>query len=166
MKMKLDAPTPGDVRRVAEQMRERDVAEFLAVAHVETKADLVEALTARYGDAPDAICAFADGDPVAVGAMVQARPNVVTLAFFATDRFPEIALELTKFIRNRLFARYRADGVHRIECISMEGYEDAHRWIGLLGLKQEAVMPRYGKGGETYVQFAWVEHGSSSGAGA
>lgn len=158
--MRLDAPTWGDVRQVAELMRERDVAEFLAVSHTETKADLIEALVDRYGGAPDAICAYDGHVPIAVGAMVRARPNVVTLAFFATDRFPEIALELTKFIRNRLFAQYRADGVHRIECISAESYEDAHRWIGLLGLEREAVMPKYGKGGETYVQFAWVADGS------
>ena len=161
--MKLEAPTRGDVRHVATLMRERDVTEFLAVAHVETKADLIEALVARYGGSHDAICAYVDKVPIAVGAMVRARPNVVTLAFFATDRFPEVALELTKFIRNRLFPQYRADGVHRIECISIEGYADAHRWIGLLGLEQEAVMPKYGKGGETYLQFAWVEDGSSAG---
>lgn len=162
--MKLEAPTRGDVRHVARFMRERDVAEFLAVSRAETRADLEGMLTERYGGAPDAICAYMGFEPVAVGAMVCWRPNVATLAFFATDRFPEVALELTKFIRNRLFPRYRAEGVHRIECISMEGYTDAHRWVGLLGLEQEAVMPRYGKGGETYLQFAWVSDGSSAGA--
>jgi hypothetical protein len=80
----------------------------------------------------------------------------VTLAFFATDQFPEIALGLTKFIKDRLFPRYRAEGVHRIECLSMEGYDAAHRWIGVLGLKREAVLPKFGKGGETFFQFAWV----------
>ena len=161
--MKLDAPTWRDARRVAGAMRERDVAEFLAVSRLEGKAELIEALADRYGGAPDAICAFAGEEPVAIGAMVQARPNVATLAFFATDRFPEVALELTKFIRNRLFPQYRGDGVHRIECISMEGYDDAHRWIGLLGLEREAVMPKYGKGGETFIQFAWVADGSPAG---
>lgn len=153
--MKLDAPTPEDVRQVAAQMRERDQAEFLAVSHAKTHAELVEALVARYGGAGDAICAYTDR-PVAVGAMVRHRPNVVSLAFFATDQFPEIALGLTKFIRDRLFPCYRAEGVHRIECVSMEGYDAAHRWIGLLGLKREAVLPKFGKGGETFLQFAWV----------
>lgn len=163
--MRLDAPTRGDVRHVAELMRERDVAEFLAVSNVADRHELIEALVDRYGGSADAICAYDGYVPIAVGAMVQARPNVVTLAFFATDRFPEVALELTKFIRNRLFAQYRAGGVHRIECISAEGYEDAHRWICLLGLEQEAVMPKYGKGGETYIQFAWVADGSPTGTG-
>jgi hypothetical protein len=161
--MKLDAPSGADVRHVAERIRERDAVEFLAVSHSADKAELVEALVQRYGGAPDAICAYRNGEPVAVGAMVQVRPNVVTLAFFATDRFPEVALELTKFIRNRLFPQYRADGVHRIECISMVGYDDAHRWIGLLGLEQEAVLPKYGKGGETYILFSWVEDESPTG---
>lgn len=153
--MKLDAPTPEDVRHVAARMRERDQSEFLAVSHARTHAELVEALVARYGGAGDAICAYWNG-PVAIGAMVQHRPNVVTLAFFATDQFPEIALGLTKFIKDRLFPRYRANGVHRIECLSMEGYDAAHRWIGVLGLKREATLPKFGKAGETFLQFAWV----------
>lgn len=162
--MRLDAPTREDVRFIARNMRARDMAEFLAVSNAETPEDLVKGLTNRYGNSEDAICAYLGYEPVAVGAMVQARPNVATLGFFATDRFPEVARPLTKFIRDRLFPRYRAGGFHRIECISMEGYEDAHRWIGLLGLKKEAVMPKYGKGGETYIQFAWVADEGSTGA--
>lgn len=163
--MRLDAPSHETVRQVAEKMRENDAREFLAVSTVEDRKALVEVLVARYGGAPDAFGFYDnDGKPVAVGAMVQHRPNVITLAFFATDDFPEIAMEVAKFARRSLFPCYRTRGVHRIECISIEGYEDAHRWIEMLGLKPEAVMPGYGRGGETYVQFAWVTDGSSAGA--
>jgi hypothetical protein len=163
--MKLDAPSYDTVRRVAENMRAGDVREFLAVSPAETPAALVDGLVLRYGDAPDAF-GFYDDDrtPIAVGAMVQHRPNVVTLAFFATDEFPRIAADVAKFARRSLFPSYQKRGVHRIECISIEGYEAAHRWIEMLGLTQEAVMPGYGRGGETYLQFAWVADASPTGA--
>lgn len=163
--MKLDAPSHETVRLVAERMREGDALEFLAVSPAEDREGLVEALVERYGGAPDAF-GFYDEDrtPIAIGAMVQHRPNVVTLAFFATDEFPRIAADVAKFARRSLFPAYRARGVHRIECISIEGYEDAHRWIGMLGLVKEAVMPGYGRGGETYLQFAWVADAGSTGS--
>jgi hypothetical protein len=78
--------------------------------------------------------------------------------------FPKIALALTRFIRSRLFPRYRANGVHRIECASLDGYVEVHRWIELLGLRQEAVMPGYGRGGETFLQFAWVADARPTGS--
>lgn len=162
--MKIDAPTKADVRQVAVQMRAKDAEEFLAVSHGNF-GDLVERLVARYGDAPDAFVFFDGDEPVAIGAMVEHRPNVVTLCFFATDAFKRIAFDVAKFARQRLFPGYKARGVHRIECVSIAGYADAHRWIEMLGLRQEAVMPRYGRGGETYHQFAWVADEGSTGAG-
>lgn len=165
MKMRLDAPTRSDVAYVAARMRERDATEFLAVSRVDTRAELVNGLIDRYGGAPDAFCAYLDDTPVAVGAMVEHRPNVVTLMFFATDRLPEIGLALTRWITRQLFPQYRARGVHRIECASIDGYEEVHRWVEALGLRREAVMPKYGKGGETYVQFAWVADEGQAGLG-
>ena len=152
--MKIEAATRSDVRFVASKMRDRDAAEFLAVSDALDQRALVEKLVPRY--ARDGICARADM-PVAVGAMFIARPNVATLGFFATDEFPSIVVGLTRFIRTVLFPRYRAAGVHRIECISKADYADAHRWIELLGLTQEATMRGFGRGGEDYVQFAWVK---------
>lgn len=163
--MRLDAPSRDDVAYVAVRMRGRDAEEFMAVSRAETRPELVAGLIDRYGDAPDAFCAYLGETPVAVGAMVEHRPNVVTLMFFATDRLPEIGLSLTRWITQRLFPQYRARGVHRIECASIDGYAEVHRWVELLGLKREAVMPKYGKGGETFVQFAWVADESPAGSG-
>lgn len=157
--MRIDGPSIAHVRAVADSMRETDVAEFLAVSHASRREQLADLLVAKYGEADDTFC-FSDGDkPVAVGAMVHARPNVITLMFFATEHFTQIALPLARWTRNHLFPRYRNVGVHRIECVSIAGYSQAHKWIRLLGLQEEATMPGYGKNGETFHQFAWVaEH--------
>lgn len=163
--MRIDAPSRAEIRSVALAMRVRDYDEFCALAFADSREALAEVLAHRYGERDDTFCAFTGDDPIAVGAMVQSRPNVVTLMFFATDRLPEIGLALTKFITQRLFPAYRKKGVHRIECVSLAGYEEVHRWIETLGLRQEAgPFQGFGKNGEAFVQFAWVADASTTGA--
>jgi len=161
--MRLEATTPENVRYVAERMRESDFREFSAVSFARDRRQLAELMTKIYGEHPGGICAYSDDEPVAIGAMVEGRPNVVTLMFFATDALNEIAIPLTRFIRNNLFPRYREEGVHRIECISIDGHTAAHRWIRLLGLECEARFPGYGKHGETFHQFSWVRDAGTTG---
>lgn len=155
--MHVEAPTPDSVRRVAENMRERDRMEFMAVSYATTHTELVESLVARYGEHNDVVVAYSGDEPVVVGGLLRLRPNVATLMLFATDQINEIGAELTRFVRQRLFAQYRAQGVHRIECASMDGYAEVHRWVLALGLKREGpAMRKYGRNGEGFVQFSWV----------
>lgn len=145
------------VRHIAERMRAKDAEEFLAVSHADTRAELTEALIDRYAGHPHGICFLHDDfEPVAIVAMVFARPNVATLMFFATDRFREIAISVTRFATRSLFPCYFNAGVHRIECASIDGYEHAHRWIQMLGLDDEGRFPGWGKNGEAFRQFAKV----------
>ena len=155
--MITEAATVDVVREIAEQMRPRDREEFMAVSPFERHSQLVDEIVKRYALHQDAYAFRADdGAPVAVAGLIQHRPNVITLLFLATERFPEISAALTRFVVQRLFPKYKERGVHRIECASIEGYVETHRWLGVLGLEEEAVMPGYGRDGETYIQFAWV----------
>ena len=155
--MITEAATVTAVREIAENMRLRDWAEFMAVSPFETHGQLVDAVVERYALHQDAYVFRADdGTPVGVAGMIRHRPNVITLLFFATEQFAEIGSDLTRFVRKVLFPKYKELGVHRIECASIEGYAETHRWLEVLGLQQEAVMPGYGRGGETYIQFSWV----------
>lgn len=154
--MRVDAANPADVRYVAERMRERDVEEFMAVSPFAERSDLVDALVERYGEHPDVIVAYGENGPVAVGGLVHHRPRVGTLLFFASDDLPKIGPDLTRFIKQRLFPGYTAKGTHRIECASIAGYEETHRWLGVLGLKEECQMSKYGRDGQDFVQFSWT----------
>lgn len=154
--MRVDTARPGYVRYVADRMRAGDIREFLPLTHVETAADLAELMVKLYSDHPDGLSFHDETGPIGIGAMVMGRPNVVTMLFFATDRFPRIAYPLARFTKKNLFPRYREAGVHRIEAVSIDGYHEAHRWIRLVGMSHEAALRGYGKGGETYHQFAWV----------
>lgn len=156
--MKIERATPIDLCYVARHMRETDFAEFSAVSTATNREELVDVLMGRYASRPETICASTKAGPVAIGAALEVRPNVLALMFFATDEFPSIAYPLTRFIKQRLFPPLVAAGVHRIEAISIEGYTQAQRWLGVLGLKPETgPLRNYGKNGEAFVQFSWVK---------
>lgn len=158
--MRVVEPKREFVRHVAENMRAKDIEEFLAVSHCETHADLVEMLVERYADHPHGFCfQHDDTEPVGLVVMCFMRPKVVTLSFFATDRFPEIAISVTRFATRKLFPTYMGAGVHRIECASIEGYAHAHRWIQMLGMDAEGRFPGWGKNGEAFHQFAMLAGG-------
>lgn len=155
--MRVGAADREFVEHVARHMRPGDVREFLPLTHAATPAELADLMVQLYSDHDAGYSFHDDQGPVGIGAMVEGRPNVVTLLFFATERFAGIALPVARFTKQRLFPTYRRDGVHRIEAVSIDGYDEAHRWIKLVGMKHEAALHGYGKGGETYHQFAWVD---------
>jgi hypothetical protein len=138
-------------------MRERDYKEFSAISFTTDRQQLADAMAERYGERNDVMVGCLDDyTPVCVGAAVMARPNVVTLLFFATEQFGEIALPVTRFIRKQFLPRLVHTGVHRIEAVSLAGYVETHAWLKTLGLDQETGDLRgYGKHGEVFRQFAW-----------
>jgi hypothetical protein len=156
--MKVVPPNPDDVRAVALLMRQRDRDEFMPLTHFTEHHELVSSLTERFGEHPDCFVVMSHDGPVAVGGMLLHRPNVATLLFFASDAFAgRVAADFTRFVKQRLFPGYVAKGVHRIECQSLEDYTSVHNWLEVLGLKREATMPGFGRGGETYIQFSWTK---------
>jgi hypothetical protein len=138
-------------------MREHDFREIAAMSGFGLRFQMAEHFSAAYGHHPDVI-AFTDDDEkaIAIGAVVQGRPNVGTCLFFATDEFPQIGPDVTRFVKQRLFPGYRSKGMHRIEAVSIAGYDTMHRWLGALGLEKEADLAGYGCRGEPFVQFSWV----------
>jgi len=154
--MRISEATHDAVYDVALNMRERDFAEFSAVSFANTRDELAVTLADRFGASPEVHVGYHKDRPVCVGGSILARPNVITLLFFATDEFPRIALPATRYIKKQLFPRLVAAGIHRIEAVSMDGHVETHAWLNTLGLEAETgPMPGYGKGGEAFVQFAW-----------
>ena len=159
MTTRIEAATPEDIMAVALDMRERDLREISALLFVDDKEEIARGLVERYGKHPGVLTVFHDEKPVCIGALLETRPNVVSALFFATDGFPKVAVPLTRFIRRKLFPRLKADGVHRIEAVSLLDYEQMHRWLKVLGLRQETPpMAGFGKRGESFVQFAWSSY--------
>jgi hypothetical protein len=154
--MRISKATPEAVRQVALYMRERDFKEFAAVSAFDDRGDIADALAERYGESPEIHVGYAGDTPVCVGGTVQARPNVITLLFFATDDFPKIGLGITRYIRKQLFPRLIKAGVHRIEAVAMTDYAETRAWLRTIGLEAETgPLLGYGKNGEPFVQYSW-----------
>lgn len=152
MRIEILKTTRVDAHTVAERMTDRHRAEIAATMAFGVD-DIAPALAGLY---EGGVCARANGVPVAIGEVFTARPNIASLGLITTDGFAPAALKFTKFLRDGLFVTLRAGGVHRIECLTMADFTAAHRWIKLLGLREEATLRKYGSGGEDFIQFAWT----------
>jgi hypothetical protein len=103
-----------------------------------------------------AIVARVDGQPVAVCGAMEIWPGVWSVFMFATDRWPEVALSVTRWVKRHLIPALVAVGAHRAECHSIEGHHTAHRWLGLLGAHVESVARGMGKKGEDFRRYVWL----------
>ena len=162
--MKIERATADAGREVALHMRDRDFVEFSAVSPAGSREELAGVLARSYGGRDDVMCVYDGKAPVAIAGTIEAWPNVITLLFFATPDFPNVALPVTRFFR-RLFNQYEAAGVHRIQAISIDDYAQTHQWLRLFGLKPETgPMLNYGRNGEAFIQFSRVRDVCPTGA--
>ena len=76
---------------------------------------------------------------------------------FATDDFQKIGAQLTRLIIKRIIGAIEQTGAHRVECQSIEGYEEVHNWLEFLGLKKESLIKGFGRNGENFITFAYVK---------
>lgn len=97
-----------------------------------------------------------DGEPVAIGGFVPIWPGLGSGWIWGTDRWDEVVLEVTRAMKRSILPSLDRRGVHRIECRPMAGNDVVIRWLGLVGFKQEAVTPRFGRGFEDFVLCARV----------
>lgn len=150
--MTLDRLDYNGVYSVAENMREWDRREIYATRWNEDPADL----------ATDAMRAFEFGwlasggeTPIAVIGGIPMHPGVWSVFMFATPEFHKIRVAMTRFALRQL-KPVLTNVAHRIECRSMEGHEDAQNWLELIGFSRESSIPKYGKNGETFHLYAWI----------
>lgn len=155
--MKIERATAEQVYEVALAMRQRDFDEISALNFADDRDELAELLARRYIGDDSIMCASLGGKPICIGGTINARPNVISLLFFATDEFPKIGLGVTRFIKKRLMPRLERAGIHRFEAVSLDGYHEVHAWLNLLGLEAETEPLRgFGKNGEAFRYFSKV----------
>lgn len=159
---RIERATAQEVHDVALDMRQRDFDEFSALYPTDSRPALAKMMAERFGGREDVLCGSRDGVPICIGGFIQARPGVITLLFYATDAFDKIALTITRFAVRRLFPRYFAAGIHRIEAVALADYVSVHNWLETLGLSKETgPLLGYGKRGEPFIQFSVVRNAAS-----
>lgn len=154
----LRPPTDADIDHVCRRLRALDRAEIFALRYADTADSLVEDLVLHragflefWAVAP----AHAAHRAFALVGLHPIRPHVAGASFFGTDELGLHIKPVTRWIRRTLIPRAQACGLHRVETQALESWRSNCRWIESLGATREAVLPLYGKDGETFVQFAW-----------
>lgn len=152
----LIEPSADRVRWAAHRMRDCDLREHLAQSFGDTRKDISDYYQAAFPTLQHGLWVIGHrGEPVAVGGGMLLWPNVASMWFFATDKWPQVAIYTTKFIMRVILPSFREAGVHRMEARSIEGHETAHRWLDRMGAKREAVLRQYGKGREDFHVYVW-----------
>lgn len=154
--MTIRPASASEIRFVAENMRDRDFEEWSATTTISRRSTLANMLVERYAGRDDVLVGLAEGLPVCIGGTIEVWPGVISLMFFSTEHFHLIGRAMTRWLRRELFPRYVRSGVHRIQAISLDGYDEIHAWLRAIGLEQEAVFKRFGRDGQDFVQFAMV----------
>lgn len=149
--MKLSHCTEACVWDVVENMRERDKEEIYGLRASEDPRFVVRDVVAM---ANFSWVAWLDDMPQAVFGGGEVRPGVWSMFAFATDKFPRLALGLTRFARNTVIPTlFDKLGAHRLQCESHEKHTDAHKWLKLLGAHVESEKRGFGKDGSNYLEF-------------
>lgn len=141
------------VARVALEMREADRREIFACRPIYDPLTVSFSVMklSRFGG----VAIAPSGRPAAVLSAIEKWPGVYEVAMFATDEWPSIAWQLSRFALQRIRPAMLAAGGHRAECRSIVGHTSAHAWLTWLGFRCEARLPDFGKGREEFLLFAW-----------
>lgn len=149
--MRLSHCTEACVWDVVENMRERDKEEIYGLRQSEDPRFVVHDVMAM---ANFSWVAWLDDMPQAVFGGGEVRPGVWSMFAFATDKFPRLALGLTRFAKKTVIPTlFNELGAHRLQCESHEKHASAHRWLKSLGADCEAVKRGFGKDGSNYLEF-------------
>ena len=155
--MILREAEPQDVFHVASNMRQRDYEEIDALRFTRDKKNLAADIADRLANFQTVYCVEKEpNNPIAIISYIPVRPGVWTLGMFATDKFKSIGLFLTKQIIRAIIPALNKARAHRVEAYSIEGYDEVHKWLKFLGLKEECTLKKYGKNGEDFKVFSYV----------
>lgn len=147
----LDRPTYRQVRRIARNMRELDRRE----ASILVSPDPDEVAFRLCGLGSPYWAAMIGSTPIYAFGVYKRRPETWSVWGFGTDRFPEIAYEVSKFIKRVVLPAMRNVGVTRCECMSLAEKTDAHRWLRWLGAVETLQLFDYRGSGADFKLFAW-----------
>ena len=143
-----------DIEIVARNMRERDRAEICALTDTDDPVVAVSHLKVL----PQFSAVVAKDEPIAVIGALYPWPGCASAFMFATDRWPEVAKQTTRWAKKVLVPALLAQNCHRMQCYSLVDHVEAHRWLRYFGAK-ERFEPAYGKNHEDFLYFVLDRQG-------
>ena len=151
--MKLARLNEADLLYVADNMRALDADEVFATSWTDDRASLVAGIL---GGGEFGWIAGDGGLPIAAFGAVPSWNGVWQVWMFATDDWPKVAFEVTRFIKRIMIPSLEEVGCHRAECRSMDTHTVAHKWLKTLGADKESEMKHYGRDGQTFYLYCWT----------
>ncbi len=150
--MRTGEMNPLDALHVATHMRDWDRKEIFATRWNDDVNDLAEdcCMVGSF-----AWVVYGETEPVALVGAHPVHPGVWGVWMFATDNFHQVSISLTKFVKRVMIPALVKAGAHRAECKSMEGHEEAHKWLEFLGAKRESTLKEFGKDGQDFHTYVW-----------
>ncbi len=155
--MHIAEATIDTVYRVALNMRDEDFREISATKWVDTKEELARDMAVDCSKWRSGLYVAGVEKPIAIVGVIPIWPGVWSAMMFATDDFLQIGKDLTKFSYRRIMPSVFKAAPKRIECRSIDGHVTAQKWIEFMGMKYETTNKNFGKGGEDFHTYAWVE---------
>lgn len=143
---------PDLVRCVIDNMRAMDRAEIFATRRDDCD-DQFEADVCAAGE-----ISWVAGDgilPIAAFGCAPLWNGVWSMWLFATDKFGQIGISVTKLVTRTIVPMMIEAGAHRLEARSMEGHTDAQRWLEVIGAKREGTLKAYGRDRQDFHVYAW-----------
>ena len=141
------------VRVVALAMRHIDKEEIYATRWDEDPTSLVKEIVRN--TLIGAVACTNNDEPVAAFGGYEMWPGVWDVWMFATDRWLEVAKELTIHIKKEFIPALEEAGVHRAQCFSLDTHYTAHKWMEYLGAEKEGILTGLGKNKENFIVFKW-----------
>ena len=143
------------------EIRPAAYADVVYIARRLRKADAEEIYPHLFNPTPEnlafmsvknqfAYVAFADGEPVAAWGAGMKYPAVWQCWMFSTDRWMDVALSVTRFIKREFAPQIIATDAVRLDCWSADDHHVAHRWLEMLGFIREATVEDYAANRVTY----------------
>lgn len=151
--MKLTEPTLTDALYIAHHLREEHRRELQALRSEKLDFDALAVEAMGFAGRGLSWTAWHESRPVALFGVTEVRRGVYASFILATDDFPAVILPLTRFAVKVYRHLARSGRAHRIETTSYGGNADAHRWIRLMGGREEARLTGYGVNGEDFLMF-------------
>jgi hypothetical protein len=153
MIMTIGQPDIVNILYVTRNLRAADVRELEATRYGELDRDqLAWEIKTIWPINGNLWVLYAGDRPAALCGAAQPWPGMFSCYALATDQFGEIALPLTKFYK-RYILPVISQHARRVEARSIDGHTEAHRWIRLLGAREEARLKDYGRNGEDFLVF-------------
>lgn len=153
MSSDLIAACYGDIVYIARNMRDLDAEEIFPLTWTGKPEDLAAMSIAAGGIST---VALSDGVPVAAYGAYLGRPKCWTVWMFATDRWSEVALPVTRDIKRNMMPAMLEGGAVRADCWSMDGHDIAHRWLECLGAIRECSVEDYGPTRKIFHCYSWT----------